>query len=793
MKCFKVCLFICCIYLQCFTVRAFCQTKQRYVAIDGSDQNEGTKDSPYASPLKAKEAVIQLRKTGYKGAVEIIITAGTYYLTQPLTFTAEESGSTQHPYTIRAARGEQVIFSAARALRLSWQKYKGDLWKANVPIGTSFKQLFADGQKLICARYPNFDPSVLPFNGYAADAISPERVKTWKNPAGAYVHALHQGRWGGLHYQVSGKKNDSTLQLIGGWQNNRPSPMHPTYRYVENVFEELDSPGEWYLDSIQHTLYYYPQPGQQLTEVTFEASNLENIITLQGSAQKPVHDITIEGIDFVQTAPTFMKTKEPLLRSDWTIYRQGAVKIDGVERCIIRHANFYNLGGNAIFVSNYNRNIVIADNLIENIGAGGINIVGDPDAVRSPAFRYEDVVPATAMDTIPGPKTNNYPAECTVSDNLIRNIGLIEKQVAGVQISMSANIKVFHNTIYRVPRAGINIGDGTWGGHVLAYNDVFQTVLETSDHGAFNSWGRDRFWHSNRNTMDAIVAAHPNWVKLDAIKTTIIRNNRFQCEHGWDIDLDDGSTNYAIYDNLCLSGGLKLREGFYRKVYNNILINNGFHPHVWFKNSHDVFRNNLVMQAHQDIQLHAWGDTVDYNYYTQSIDLQKDQQKGVEAHGKLIEPHFVNSKTGNFALMDTVGLPFKKMSMPHVGVQTPRLKNLAKQPIFPSIATNNSEKRDRIFIWQKSTLKNIETLGEQSAAGLSDRSGVLVVHIPENSPLASSQLQAGDVIIGCEGTTIHDLDELSSFLSSSTIKKSLNLTIVRNQQKQQITIAFNPK
>jgi len=789
MKHLSFCLLICCIFVTNSLTVAFCQTKQIYVALHGNDQNKGTKDSPYASPSTAKEAVLQLKKSGYTGAVEIIITAGTYYLTRPLIFSAEESGSSEHPYSIRAAQGEQVIFSAAVPLNLSWQKDKGKLWKANVPIGTSFAQLFADHKKLIRARYPNFDLSILPFNGYAADAISPERVKTWKNPTGAYVHALHQGRWGGFHYQVSGKKNDSTLQLIGGWQNNRPGPMHETYRYVENVFEELDSPGEWYLDSLQHTLYYYPQPGQELTKLKFEASNLENIVTLLGSEQKPVHDIRIEGIDFVQTAPTFMKTTEPLLRSDWTIYRQGAIKIEGAEHCSISQSNFYELGGNAIFVSNYNRHIVISANLIENIGAGGINMVGSPDAVRSPAFRYEDFVPSTAMDTIPGPKTSNYPAECMVSDNLIRNIGLIEKQVAGVQISMSANIHVLHNTIYRVPRAGINIGDGTWGGHILAYNDVFQTVLETSDHGAFNSWGRDRFWHPTRNTMDSIVAVHPNWVKLDAIKTTVIRNNRFQCEHGWDIDLDDGSTNYAIYDNLCLSGGLKLREGFYRTVYNNVLVNNGFHPHVWFKNSHDVFRNNLVMHAHQDIRVNHWGDTVDYNYYIQATDLQQDQHKGIEAHGSVIDPHFVAAADGNFALIDSNGITFKNFDMQHFGTQSPRLKNKAEQPAIPALITSKQEAKTKTFAWQKSIFKNIETLGEQSAAGLPSVSGVLVIDISKDSPLFHSKLQVGDVIIACEGQAVNNVEEFDTLLKKLN-KKAFRFKIYRNQKLNTITVAF---
>ena len=90
----------------------------------------------------------------------------------------------------------------------------------------------------------------------------------------------------------------------------------------------------------------------------------------------------------------------------------------------------------------------------------------------------------------------------TIHNNLIHDIGLVEKQTAGVQISMAMNITVRHNSIYEVPRAGINVSEGTWGGHIIEYNDVFNTVRESSDHGAFNSWGRDRFWHPDRKTMD---------------------------------------------------------------------------------------------------------------------------------------------------------------------------------------------------------------------------------------------------------------------------------------------------
>ena len=144
--------------------------------------------------------------------------------------------------------------------------------------------------------------------------------------------------------------------------------------------------------------------------------------------------------------------------------------------------------------------------------------------------------------------------------------------------------------------AGINIGDGCWGGHVIEFCDIFDTVKETGDHGSFNSWGRDRFWGLDGLNLndDKVWEAEKDVPLLDAVKTVMIRNNRWRCDHGWDIDLDDGSTNYHIYNNLCLHGGLKNREGFHRMVENNIIVNNGFHPHVWYKHSQDVFRRNII-------------------------------------------------------------------------------------------------------------------------------------------------------------------------------------------------------
>ena len=69
---------------------------------------------------------------------------------------------------------------------------------------------------------------------------------------------MHRAHWGGYHYRITGKQPDNTVTYEGGWQNNRQMGMHPEHRYVENIREELDAPGEWFHDARASTLYFYP-------------------------------------------------------------------------------------------------------------------------------------------------------------------------------------------------------------------------------------------------------------------------------------------------------------------------------------------------------------------------------------------------------------------------------------------------------------------------------------------------------------------------------------------------------
>ena len=70
---------------------------------------------------------------------------------------------------------------------------------------------------------------------------------------------------------------------------------------------------------------------------------------------------------------------------------------------------------------------------------------------------------------------------------------------------------------------------------------ALRTVRETGDHGSVNSWGRDRYW----GLTDAPPGALPGLARLDAVKPTFLRNNRWRCDHGWDVDLDEAHRTWA--------------------------------------------------------------------------------------------------------------------------------------------------------------------------------------------------------------------------------------------------------
>jgi hypothetical protein len=776
-----------------------------HVAISGDDSNPGTNSAPFRTLAAARDAA---RPFAGKEAVTVTVGDGVHYLPETLALKPADSGSAKFPVIYQAEHDGKAVISGGIDLTggLAWLgpmgRPGGDQYEAKTPPGLVIDQLFVGGVRQRMARYPNYDATqtTAAWQGFAADAFSNERAAKWADPAGGYIHAMHAARWGGYHYRITGKNPDGSVAYEGGWQNNRQMGMHKDFRMVENIREELDASGEWFHDTKANILHFiFDGPFDSVT-TRVEAVRLRHLVELQGSPGSPVKHVTFKGFVFRHSARTFMETKEPLLRSDWAIYRGGAVLLTGTEDVSIIDSEFDQPGGNAIFVNHYNRRSLIKGCHIHDAGASGVCFVGDPAAVRDPLFEYRQSQDLAKIDRTPGPKTDNYPADSVVENCLIHGIGRVERQPAGVQISMSANITVRDSSIYDCARAGINISEGTWGGHLIEGCDVFDTVLETHDHGSFNSWGRDRFWTSNhRGVSQPEVKKDPKLPFLDAVKPTVIRHSRWRCDHGWDIDLDDGSSNYEIHHNLLLAGGLKYREGYGRKAWNNVLVNNGFHPHVWFDDSGSEFRSNLVMAAHAPIgQPEGWGKQVDRNFFTVESDRTRHLNSGADANSLSGDPQFIDPAAGDFRVKD--GSPvlktgFENFPMDRFGVKKPALKAITKTPVIPELkapggqASNNSPAAP--LHWLGASLHGLQ--GEEfSAFGTAkEDGGIQLVTVPEGSAAAKAGFKKNDLVQTINGRKITATADL--FKALATLGDApLTIKVIRNQSPLELKPANAP-
>lgn len=778
-----------------------------YVSTRGNDKWNGSEKKPVASLVRAQELA---RAYGRDTSVEIVFEDGIYYLPGTVQFTGQDSKDYPATVTLRARHEGKAVISGGQQIRLDWKQEAGNIYVASVPAGMDIDQLYVAGLRQPMARFPNAQPGkqrnvydtwVLDHQAQPnpeMDPLQPERIALWKNPEGGYVHAMHTALWGDMHWEIKGKNEDGTLQLEGGWQNNRPSGMHPLYRFVENIKEELDVPGEWYYDRSESKLYYMPLPEIDLDEAKVEIVRLKHLIEFNGTKENPVRGIHLQGLTFKHTARTFMENKEQLLRSDWTMYRGGAIVFNGAEECSVENCEFDHLGGNTIFVNNYNRYLTVRGCYIHHSGANGIVFVGDPDMVRSPLFRYGNQNYET-MDMTPGPLGDNYPQDCWVDDCLITMTGRDEKQTAPVQISMSQRIRVSLCSIYDVPRAGININEGTFGGHVIEFCDVFNTVLETGDHGSFNSWGRDRFWTPDVVTISDQVALHPDMQYWDVLEPNVLRYNRWRCDHGWDVDLDDGSSFYRIYCNLLLNGGLKMREGYDRVTTNNIILNNSLHPHVWVRNSDDVFKHNIVFTAYQPAVMNSalgesdrWGKELDYNLFaTGQAAMRKFAVHGADAHSVSADPLFVNPGQGDFRVRPespAFKIGFRNFDMTDFGVKSEKLKKLARTPDIPEIVLQIQDEVSAEYTWLGAVLKEVK--GEElSAYGAKfSQASMALDRVPAESEAYKLGLRSGDLLLSFGGKEISTAASFKQLLEEYA-GKSGELLVMRNQKEMVVKLA----
>jgi hypothetical protein len=117
-------------------------------------------DGPLPSLAAARDRMRALRAGGAKGAMTVLVRAGTYLLGELFVLAPEDSGTAESPVVYAAYPNELPVLSGGRSIR-SWKPTSGKagLWMAEVPEVKEgrwyFRQLFVDGQRRQRAGTPN--------------------------------------------------------------------------------------------------------------------------------------------------------------------------------------------------------------------------------------------------------------------------------------------------------------------------------------------------------------------------------------------------------------------------------------------------------------------------------------------------------------------------------------------------------------------------------------------------------------------------------------------------------------
>ena len=519
----------------------------RYVAPTGNDAwsgalaapNPARSDGPFLTLQRAQEEVRKLKAAGQLGAgVTIQVRAGLYQLPQTLTLGPEDSGTQEAPILYQAYPGERPILTGARAVN-DFKPYQGKILQADVGAqglkGVAFKQLFFSGRRQILARTPNFDPRN-PYGGgwayvdgklvsmYGDQPGDDKRKLVYKagdmpemaRPTEAEVFIFPRYNWWNNCVRVASVDRAAhTLTLAADCSYAiRPGDRY----YLRNVFEALDSPGEWYLDQQAGTLYFWPP--KKITRDSVTASTLSNLLQMKDAAYVTFQGFVMEGCD------------------------QTGLVLQGCRHCTIAGNTIRNTVGvwdwgfSAVAVSGGSDNRVVGND-IHDTGGNGVSLSGGDRKTLTPANNAAD---------------NNY----------IHHVGQMYKQGVGVAMSGVGN-KATHNLIHDGPRMGIIFSGNNL---LIEYNEIRHVNLETEDTGAVYTGGRD--WISSRGSVIRYNYFH------DILGYGHDQYGRWLSPHfAWGVYLDDNTGGVDVIGNIlvrCPTALIHLHNGRDNVMENNILI-----------------------------------------------------------------------------------------------------------------------------------------------------------------------------------------------------------------------------
>jgi fibronectin type III domain protein/glycosyl hydrolase family 141 len=255
-----------------------------WVSPAGDDGNPGTEEQPLRTVERARDVVRTLNRDMADDITVFI--AGDHHVDRPIAFGPEDSGSNGFNIVYTAAPGEHPVLSGGvRVGGWSVADKACNLWSAPAPAGlANARGLFVNGTPASRTR----GRLLAVFSKDPADvaAAAPDPKAQWKNPDDVVFEPAEAGSiWS---------------------ERSTASPA-----YVENAFELLGMPGDWYFDRPSHRIYYAPRAGEDLATADVEAASAEALIACNGAPDRPVTSLVFKGIRFEFTAQHDISGDEP--------------------------------------------------------------------------------------------------------------------------------------------------------------------------------------------------------------------------------------------------------------------------------------------------------------------------------------------------------------------------------------------------------------------------------------------------------------------------------------------------
>lgn len=632
---------------------------------------------------------------------------------------------------------DSAVITGGKKMECTFRRISPQILESKISPNLQFDRLKIGDEIKILARYPKFCENER-LNGSAPLQEIEKITESVTDIKGAYLHSLHTHEWGGNDYVVTGRENGHfSLSWIGN--NNRGSELRKSSCYIENLSELLTAENEWYYDKASGSLRIFDNSGKTEKTLEIDLCDRINLIKINNCTDTK---ITFSGFTFADTDRTTFRTEwVRYLRSDWAFNFGSTVEIRGSRNICFNNCKFQNLGSNCVGIFDFNDSINITNCCFCDCLTNGVLILGNKNSTYcTSSWENDNHITEIESKGKTGAATDDYPRNILIDNCLFYNLGTEDKQSAGVCISLAHRVTVARSTLFHLPRAGINICENAFGGHTVRDCDIFDCVRETGDHGPFNSWGRDRFWSlGGYNTEGKLGKIKKEYALCDMLEENRIIHNRVVGSHGFGIDLDDGSSNYIIKDNFCFGVGIKLREGFFRTVKNNIIINAPIDLHATFEGNDDLVENNVVFNKQPlRIALLNKGFTtkIHENYFLNCTKSGRKQKILKGTQNDFLDADIADIMNNSFSFDGF--MPFDY--------------NFGKADCAkPDLQFSASNRENKVKIRNKYGKFVSMNEGLRSLAGAPDLSGLYVEKIYHFSRLKKCGIMKNDVIISVDG------------------------------------------